>query len=148
MFKEFREFIMRGNVLDMAVGIIVGGAFGAITKSLVADVIMPPIGLLLGKMDFSNLFVVLRSGEQPGPYATVAAAQNAGAVTLNLGLFIMTIVNFLIIAAAVFLLIKSINSLRREKAAQPTDPTTKECPFCKSTIHIAAVRCPNCTSQL
>jgi large conductance mechanosensitive channel len=148
MFKEFKEFAMRGNVVDMAVGIIIGAAFGAIVSSLVADVIMPPIGLLLGKVDFSNLFVVLKSGATPGPYETVAAAKLAGAVTLNYGVFINTIISFLIIAFAVFLIIRSINRMKRKAEAPAAAPATKECPYCFSVIPIKATRCPSCTSPL
>lgn len=122
MLKEFKEFAMRGNVVDMAVGIIIGGAFGTIVKSLVADVIMPPIGILLGGVDFSNLFITLKSGTMPGPFASIADAQAAGAVTLNYGVFINTIISFLIVAFAVFLLIKSLNSLRRKEEAVPVSP--------------------------
>jgi large conductance mechanosensitive channel len=148
MFKEFKEFAMRGNVVDMAVGIIIGAAFGSIVKSLVADVIMPPIGLLLGDVDFSNLFVVLRAGTEPGPYAALADAQAAGAVTINYGLFINTVISFLIVAFAVFLLVRSINRLKRKEEAPPAAPTTKECPRCFSTIPIKATRCGFCTSDL
>lgn len=122
MIKEFKEFAMRGNVVDMAVGIIIGGAFGTIVKSLVSDVIMPPIGLLLGGVDFSNLFVVMKHGTVPGPFASIADAQAAGAVTLNYGLFINTIISFLIVAFAVFLLIKSLNTLKRKEEAAPASP--------------------------
>jgi large conductance mechanosensitive channel len=149
MVKEFKEFAMRGNVVDMAVGIIIGGAFGTIVKSLVSDVIMPPIGLLLGGVDFSNLFIVLKKGaEGTAPYASVAEAGAAGAVTINYGLFFNAIISFLIVAFAVFLLIKGINSLKREEEAPPAEPTTKDCPFCLTTIAIKASRCPNCTSDL
>jgi large conductance mechanosensitive channel len=149
MVKEFKEFAMRGNVVDMAVGIIIGGAFGTIVKSLVSDVIMPPIGLALGGVDFSNLFIVLRKGaEVSGPYAALADAQSAGAVTINYGVFINSVISFLIVAFAVFLLIKGINSMKRKEEAPPAEPTTKECPFCMSTIAIKASRCPNCTSNL
>ncbi|MBN1695604.1 large conductance mechanosensitive channel protein MscL [candidate division WOR-3 bacterium] len=144
MLKEFKEFAMRGNVVDMAVGIIIGGAFGTIVKSLVSDVIMPPIGLLLGKVDFSNLFIVLKG--RGASYATLADAQAAGAVTLNYGAFINTIISFAIVAFAVFLLIKNINRLKKEKPAP--EPTTKECPYCLSTIPLNATRCPFCTSSL
>ena len=147
MFKEFKEFILKGNVMDMAVGIIVGAAFGTIVISLVADVIMPPIGLLLGKVDFSNLFVVLKEGAAAGPYASLAAAKQAGAVTLNLGIFINTIISFLIIAFAIFLVIRQINKLRR-KAEAAAAPATKECPYCFSAVPVKAVRCPFCTSTL
>ena len=125
MLKEFREFAMRGNVVDMAVGIIIGAAFGTIVKSLVSDVIMPPIGLLLGNVDFSNLFIVLKSGSAAGPYATLADANTAGAVTLNYGVFINTIISFLIVAFAIFILIRALNRLKRKEAAPPAEPTTK-----------------------
>jgi large conductance mechanosensitive channel len=148
MLKEFKEFALRGNVVDMAVGIIVGAAFGAVVKSLVDDVLMPPIGLLLGRVDFSNLFVVLREGARPGPYASVAEAKAAGAVTLNLGLFVNAVIAFLIVAFAVFLLVRSVNALRRREAQPPAAPATKECPYCASTIPLRASRCPHCTSQL
>ncbi len=149
MLKEFKEFAMRGNVVDMAVGIIIGAAFGTIVKSLVADVIMPPIGLALGNVDFANLFIVLKHGaEMAAPYASLADAQAAGAVTLNYGAFVNTVISFLIVAVAVFLLIKSINQLKRKKEAPPPEPTTKECPHCFSTIPIKATRCPMCTSEL
>ena len=149
MFKDFKEFAMRGNVVDMAVGIVIGAAFGTIVKSFVDDVLMPPIGLLLGNVDFSNLFMTLKEGSKAaGPYVSLAAAKAAGAVTLNLGIFINTIISFIIIAFAVFLVIKGINRMKREKEAPPAEPTTKECPFCFTTIPIKASRCPNCTSQL
>ena len=148
MFKEFKEFAMRGNVVDMAVGIIIGAAFGAIVKSLVADVIMPPIGLLLGNVDFSNLFVVIKQGDAAGTFATVADAQKAGAVTLNYGLFINTVISFLIVAFAVFMLVKGLNTLKRKEEAPPAEPTTKECPHCFSVIPIKATRCGFCTSDL
>ena len=149
MFKDFKEFAMRGNVVDMAVGIVIGAAFGSIVKSFVDDVLMPPIGLLLGNVDFSNLFITLKEGAKAaGPYASLAAAKAAGAVTLNLGLFINTVISFLIIAFAVFLVIKGLNRIQREKAAPPAEPTTRECPFCRSTIPLKATRCPHCTSEL
>ncbi|MFZ5979513.1 MAG: large conductance mechanosensitive channel protein MscL [Candidatus Zixiibacteriota bacterium] len=149
MLKEFKEFAMRGNVVDMAVGIIVGAAFGTIVKSLVDDVIMPPIGLLLGNVDFSNLFIVLKHGaESAVSYATVADAKAAGSVTLNYGMFINTVISFLIVSFAVFMLVRSINKLKKKEAAPPAAPTTQECPFCFSTISIKATRCPNCTSEL
>ena len=147
MLKEFKEFTMRGNVVDMAVGIIIGAAFGSIIKSLVSDVIMHPIGLLLGKVDFSNLFLLLREGEIAGPYGSLAEAQTAGAVTINYGMFINTVISFVIIAFAVFLLIRGINRLQRE-AASPAEPTSKECPYCMSEIPPKANRCPYCTSQI
>ncbi len=150
MLKDFKAFILRGNVVDMAVGIIIGVAFGAIVSSIVKDVIMPPIGLALGKIDFSNLVIVLKQGTTPGPYATLAAAQAAGAVTLNYGLFINTIINFLIIALVVFFfIVRPIARVQApKKAAAPAAPTTKECPFCYTNISIKATRCPNCTSPL
>jgi len=146
--EEFKKFAMRGNVVDMAVGIIIGGAFGTIVKSLVDDVIMPPIGLLLGGVDFSDLFITLKEGALAGPYATVAAAKEAGAVTLNAGLFINSVISFTIVAFAVFLLIKGMNSLQKKPEEAPADPTEKDCPFCFTAIPIKAIRCPHCTSEL
>jgi large conductance mechanosensitive channel len=134
MLKEFKEFIMRGNVI-----------FSTIVKSLVDDVIMPPIGLLLGNIDFSNLFAVLKAGKVAGPYETLAAAKAAGAVSINYGYFINTVISFLIVAFAVFILIKNVNKLQKEK---PAEVTTKECPYCISAIPLKAQRCPNCTSEL
>ncbi len=149
MLKEFKEFAMRGNVVDMAVGIIIGAAFGTIVNSLVSDIIMPPIGLLLGNIDFSNLFVVLKEGAKaPGPYASLATAKAAGATSINYGFFINTVISFLIVAFAVFLLIRGVNKLRRQEEAPPPVPTTKECPYCFSTIPIKATRCGHCTSEL
>jgi large conductance mechanosensitive channel len=149
MLKEFKEFAMRGNVVDMAVGIIIGAAFGTIVNSLVADVIMPPIGLLLGNIDFSNLFVVIKEGAKaPAPYESLAAAKAAGATSINYGVFINTIITFLIVAFAVFLMIRGMNKLQRQQEAPPPVPTTKECIYCFSTIPIKATRCPNCTSEL
>jgi len=153
MWKEFREFALRGNVVDLAVGIIIGVAFGAIVTSLVSDMIMPPIGLLLGDVDFRNLFVVLREGATVGPYSSLDAAKAAGAVTINYGVFIITIISFIIIAFAVFMIVRSVNRARRQMEAQkeavtPAEPTTKECPYCLSVIPLKASRCPNCTSQL
>jgi large conductance mechanosensitive channel len=148
MLKEFKEFAMRGNVVDMAVGIIIGAAFGTIIAALVSEVLMPPIGLLLGNVDFSNLFIVLKEGKTAGPYATVAAAKAAGAVTLNYGLFINTVVNFLIVAFAIFFLIRGMNALKKKEEAPAAAPATKECPHCLSTIPIKATRCGHCTSEL
>ena len=147
MFKEFKEFAMRGNVVDMAVGIIIGAAFGSIVSSLVADVIMPPIGMLLGKVDFSNLFAVLKEGAAAGPYASLAAAKSAGAVTINYGVFVNAVINFLIVALAVFFLVRGLNRLKRKNEA-PAEVTTRECPQCLSTIPLKARRCSHCTSQL
>jgi large conductance mechanosensitive channel len=147
MLKEFKEFAVRGNVVDMAVGIIIGAAFGTIVNSLVQDVIMPPIGLLLGNIDFSNFFAVLKEGKVAGPYASVAAAKAAEAVTMNYGIFINTVISFLIVAFAVFLLVRAVNRLKRQLEAPPV-PTMKECVYCFSKIPIQAMRCPNCTSEL
>jgi large conductance mechanosensitive channel len=148
MLKEFKEFALRGNVVDMAVGIIIGAAFSAIVKSLVDDVIMPPIGLLLGGVDFANFFALLKTGSPPGPYASLADAQAAGAVTINYGVFINAIISFLIVAFVVFLLIRGINQLKKEEEAEPAEPTTKECPYCLSTVPIKATRCAHCASEL
>lgn len=149
MIKEFKEFALRGNVVDMAVGIIIGGTFGTIVKSLVDDVLMPPIGLLLGGIDFSNFFVVLKEGAKAAaPYASLASAKEAGAVTVNYGLFLNAVISFLIVAFAVFMLVRSINTLRHREEAQPAEPISKECPYCMSMIAIKASRCPYCTSEL
>ena len=148
MLDEFKKFAMRGNVVDMAVGIIIGGAFGTIVKSLVADVIMPPVGLLLGGVDFSDLFITLKEGANAGPYATLAVAQEAGAVTISYGVFINAVISFLIVAFAVFLLIRSINSMQAEEEETAAEPTEKDCPHCLTSIAIKATRCPNCTSEL
>jgi large conductance mechanosensitive channel len=144
MFKEFKEFAMRGNVVDMAVGIIIGGAFGKIVSSLVKDVIMPPIGKLMGNVDFANLFINL--GEQE--FASLAEAQEAGAATINYGVFINTVLDFIIVAFAIFMVIRAMNKLKRKEEAPPAEPTTKECPQCLSSIPIKAVRCAHCTAQL
>jgi large conductance mechanosensitive channel len=141
MLKEFKEFAVRGNVVDLAVGFIVGAAFGKIVTSLVEDVIMPPVGLLLGRVDFSNLFIGLTEPH----YATLAEAKQAGAATINYGMFVNTILNFVIVAFAVFLLVRVINRMRRQQAPAPS---TKNCPYCQSAIPLAATRCPHCTSQL
>lgn len=146
MFKEFKEFAMKGNVIDMAVGIIIGAAFGTIVKSLVDDIIMPPIGLVLGKVDFANLFLVIKEGKVAAPYASLAAAKAAGAVTVNIGVFINTVIGFLIVAFSVFLLVKNVNRFKKEPP--PPDPTTKECPYCLSAIPLKATRCGHCTSEL
>lgn len=149
MLKEFRDFALRGNVVDMAIGIIIGGAFGTIVSSLVDDVLMPPLGLLLGNVDFQDLFIVLRQGSQAaGSYPTVAAAQEAGAVTINYGLFINNIISFLLVAVAVFFLVRTMNRLERKEEEQPAEPTEKDCPYCYQAIAIEATRCPYCTSQL
>jgi large conductance mechanosensitive channel len=148
MLKDFKEFAMRGNVVDMAVGIIIGAAFGTIVKSLVADVIMPPIGLLLGDVDFAALFIVLKQGSVAGPYESLEAAKEAGAVTMNYGVFFMNIISFIIVAFSVFLLVRYMNKLKKEEEAPPAEPTTKDCPFCLSVIPIKAVRCGHCTSEL
>ena len=148
MFKEFKEFAMRGNVIDMAVGIIIGVAFGAIIQSLVKDIIMPPIGILLGNVDFTNLFLIVKQGATPGPYASLAQAQAAGAVSINYGVFVNTLINFIIISFCIFLIIRTINRLKKQEPAPVAAPTTKECTYCFSTIPIKALRCPNCTSEL
>ncbi len=143
MLKEFREFAMRGNVMDLAVGVIIGGAFGKIVGSLVEDVLMPVLGLLMGRIDFSNLFVALG----PGTFATVADAKAAGVATLNYGLFVNHVIEFVIVAFAVFLIVKQMNRLRAPAPA-PEPPPSKACPYCTSAIAVAATRCPQCTSQL
>lgn len=148
MLKEFKEFAIRGNVVDMAVGIIIGGAFGTIVSSLVKDVLMPPIGMMLGGVDFSNFFVVLKDGAAVGPYGSLTDAQAAGAVTINYGVWFNSIISFLIVAFAVFLLIKGINTMKRKAEAAPAAATTKECKFCCSAIPIKATKCPQCTSML
>lgn len=145
MGKEFKEFIMRGNVVDMAVGIIIGAAFVTIVKSLVDDVIMPPIGLLLGNIDFANLFAVLKDGKVPGPYETLALAKAAGAVTINYGVFINTVISFLVVAFCVFILIKNVNRLREPL---PAEPDTRECPYCLSAIPVKATKCAHCTAEI
>jgi large conductance mechanosensitive channel len=145
MFKEFKEFAMKGNVMDLAVGVIIGAAFGKIVSSLINDVIMPVIGLLLGKVDFSSLFVSLSGGAYP----TLIEAKKAGAPTLNYGLFVNALIDFLIIALVIFMMVKWVNKLRRPApVAAAAAPTTKECPFCFTMIPVKAVRCPACTSQL
>jgi large conductance mechanosensitive channel len=157
MLKDFKAFIMRGSVVDMAVGIIIGAAFSPIIASLVKDVIMPPIGLALGRVDFANLYVILRQGKTPGPYDSLSTAQTAGAVTINYGNFINTIITFVIIAAVVFFLVvrpiaqMSARQKAKEAAVAPVPaptPATKECPFCSTQIPVKATRCPNCTSEL
>ena len=144
MFKEFKEFAMRGNVIDLAIGVIIGAAFGKIVSSLVDDVIMPPIGLLLRGIDFSNLYIALR-GEH---YPTLADAKHAGTVTLNYGLFLNTVINFLIVAFCVFLLVQQVNRWTRKPQPAAAEPTTKECPQCTMTIPIRAKKCPHCTAQI
>jgi large conductance mechanosensitive channel len=144
MLKEFKEFAMRGNVVDMAIGIIIGAAFGKIITSIVNDIIMPPIGVLLGNVDFSNLYINM-SGVS---YPNLAAAKAAGAATINYGMFINTVIDFIIVAFVIFMLIRQMNKLKRQPAPVAADPTTKECPFCISTIPIKANRCPNCTSEI
>ncbi len=154
MLKDFRAFITRGNAIDMSVGVIIGAAFGPIINSLVKDIIMPPIGLLLGKIDFANLLVALKQGDPPGPYSSLTAAQTAGAVSINYGTFVNTIINFIIVAAAVFFFVvrpiarMDARAKARQPAPAPAAPTTKECPFCSTGIPIKATRCPNCTSEI
>lgn len=141
MWKEFKAFIARGNVFDLAVGIIIGAAFGKVVSSLVSDIIMPPIGILLGKVDFSNLYINLSGTE----YASLAAAKEAGAATINYGAFISTVIDFLIVSFVIFLLVKQVNRLM---AKPPAPPSTRECPFCMTVVPLAATRCPACTSEL
>ena len=148
MLKEFREFALQGNVVDMAIGIIIGAAFGAIVNSLVNDVIMPPIGLLLGGVDFANLYILLQDGTPAGPYASLTEAQDAGAVTMNYGLFFNAVITFLIIAFVVFLIVRAINRMRREEEKPAAEPATQDCPYCLSDIPLNAVRCAFCTSDL
>ncbi|HMB52043.1 MAG TPA: large-conductance mechanosensitive channel protein MscL [Thermoanaerobaculia bacterium] len=150
MLKEFKEFAVRGNLVDMAIGIILGGAFGTIAKSLVDDVIMPPIGLMLGGVDFVDLFLLIQPGDPVGPYASLAAAQEAGAVTINYGQFFNNVVSFLIVAVATFFLVKGMNRLRRgdDDPKKKAEPVAKECPYCTSSIPVKAIRCPMCTSEL
>ena len=146
MFKEFKTFVMRGNVVDLAVGIIIGGAFGVIVKSLVDDLIMPPVGLLLGDVDFTNMFALLKPGPKaPAPYATLADAKAAGAVTINYGVFLTNVLTFFIVAFAVYLLVRAINRLR---GPEQVPVSTKDCPYCRMAVPIAATRCPHCTSEL
>ena len=142
MMKEFKEFAMKGNVLDMAIGVIIGAAFGKIVTSLVSDVLMPPIGLLMGQVDFSSLFLNLSSTPQP----SLAAAKAAGTPTINYGVFLQTVLDFIIIAFVIFMMVKQINRLK--KPAAPAAPTTKDCPLCLSTIPIKATRCAHCTSSV
>jgi large conductance mechanosensitive channel len=152
LLKDFKAFIMRGNVVDLAIGVVIGAAFGAIVTSLVKDIIMPPIGLLLSGVDFSSLMVVLKEGTTPGPYVDPAAATAAGAVTMNYGVFILTLISFIIIAAVVFFfVVRPVARMRAPKevpAAAPAAPTTKDCPYCYSSVSIKATRCPHCTSEL
>jgi len=142
MLKEFKEFAMRGNVLDMAVGIIIGAAFGKIVTSFVGDILMPPLGLILGKVDFSNLFINLSTKQ----YTTLSEAKAAGVATINYGVFINTVIDFIIVAFAIFLLVKQVNRFQRKKETPP--PATKECPYCISAVPLKARRCPHCTSEL
>ena len=144
MFKEFREFIRKGSVLDLAVGIIIGAAFTSIVNSLVKDIIMPPVGLILGKVDFSSLYINLNRTT----YDSLAAAKAAGAATINYGLFVNALINFLIVAFVVFLVVKSFNRMKRTEVPEPAEPSTKQCAYCMSEIAIQASRCPHCTSQL
>jgi large conductance mechanosensitive channel len=149
MLKEFKAFAMKGNVLDMAVGIIIGAAFGTIVSSLVNDIIMPPIGILLGNIDFKNLFLVIKEGAAlAGPYLSIDDAQKAGAVTINYGRFINTIITFLIVSFSIFMMIKTLNAAKKKQIEAPAAPTTKLCSYCATSIPINAVKCPNCTSDL
>ena len=145
MWKEFKEFALRGNVLDMAVGIIIGAAFATVAKSLVDDVIMPPIGLALGDVQFQDMFLTLQAGDSPGPFPTLAAAREAGAVVIGYGAFVNNMVTFFLVAFAVFMIVKMFNRLRRGEEAKPT---TRECPLCLSVIPLKASRCAHCTSEV
>ena len=144
MLKEFREFALRGNAVDLAIGVIIGAAFGGIVTSLVNDILMPPIGKALGGVDFSNFFLVLGAGQFP----SLKAAKDAGAATINYGVFLNTVINFIIIAIALFAVVKGVNRLKREEPAPAAAPTTKDCPFCATAIPLRATRCPHCTSGL
>ena len=148
MFKEFTDFLKRGNLVDMAIGIAVGTAFATIAKSLVTDIIMPPIGLLLGNVEFDNLFVLLRHGDPVGPYLTLEAAQEAGAVTIAYGIFINNVLAFVVIAATFFMILRFLNRMRQAEPGTPAEPETKTCPFCINTVPLRATRCPLCTSTL
>lgn len=148
MFKEFSDFLKRGSLVDMAIGIAVGTAFATIAKSLVDDIVMPPVGLILGNVEFDNLFVLLRHGDPIGPYSTLEAAREAGAVAIAYGNFINNVLAFLVIAAVFFMILRSLNRLRREEQGTPAEPDTKTCPFCIHTIPLKASRCPQCTSSL
>ncbi len=148
MLQEFKTFAMRGNVVDMAVGIILGGAFGTIVKSLVDDVLMPPLGLMIGGVDFGNFFIVLKEGTVHGPYASLSSAKAAGAVTVNYGMFLNSLISFVIVAFAVFMLIRAINAMHLRAAEAPAPANAKDCPFCATSIPVKASRCPHCTSQL
>jgi large conductance mechanosensitive channel len=146
MFKEFREFAIRGSVVDLAVGLIIGASFGTIVKSMVDDLLMPPLGLVTGGMDFADQFALLRAGNPPGPYLSLEQAKAAGAVTVNWGVFLNNVVSFVLVAFAVFLIVRAVNRLHRKEPAPP--PSSKKCPFCATDIPVAAVRCPHCTSEL
>jgi large conductance mechanosensitive channel len=151
MIKEFREFAVRGNVIDMAVGIIIGAGIATVARSIVDDLIMPPLGLVLGNVDFADLFIVLREGAAPPPYPTLAAAREAGAVTVNYGAFVNAVLSFVIVAFAAFILVRSINRLRRREKdpdSPPVDPANRTCPYCVLEIPAAATRCAHCTSDL
>ncbi|PEN13048.1 large conductance mechanosensitive channel protein MscL [Longibacter salinarum] len=149
MLQEYKKFALRGNVVDMAVGIIIGAAFNGVVQSLVKDVITPPLGLLVGNVDFSNIFVVLKDGTTPGPYPTLEAANAAGAVTVNGGVFLNSAISFLIVSFAVFVLVRSVNKMMEpDEAPEPAAPTVKKCPFCVQDIPVQATRCPHCTSDI
>lgn len=149
MIKEFKEFAVKGNVIDMAVGIIIGAAFTSVVQSLVKDLLMPPLGMLTGGIDFSNAYILLREGGVPGPYDSLLTAQEAGAVVITYGNFFDALISFLLVAFAVFVLVKNVNKLKRPpEQSAPEVPKVKKCPFCKSEINIEATRCPNCTSKL
>ncbi len=149
MWKEFKTFAVKGNVIDMAVGIIIGAAFTSVVQSLVKDILMPPLGVLTGGIDFSNAFILLSEGSTPGPYDTLQAAQDAGAVVLRYGSFINSVISFTLVALAVFLAVRYVNKLKNPKQTpEPVSPTIKKCTYCYSDIQVEATRCPHCTSQL
>jgi large conductance mechanosensitive channel len=148
VWKEFKDFALRGNAIDMAVGIIIGAAFSTIVNSLVNDILMPPFGWLLGGVNFENYYLTIKTGTPPGPYPSLADAQAAGAVTINYGTFVNSLISFLIVALAMFLLIRTINRLQRRREETAAPPNTKDCPFCFTSIPVQATRCPHCTSQL
>ena len=151
MLNEFKKFALRGNLADIAVGIMIGAALATVVNSLVNDILMPPVGLLLGNVDFSNLFIILKEGAAPGPYASLAEAKTAGAVSLNIGVFLNVVISFVIIALAAFLFVRTVNHLRDrmdKDKPKPAEPSTRNCPYCFTAIPVKATRCPNCTSEL
>lgn len=148
MLKDFKEFAMRGNVVDMAIGIIIGASFGGIVKSIVDDMIMPPIGFILGNVDFSNLYLVIKEGATAGPYSSLSEAKKAGAISINYGLFINSVISFLIVAMVAFLIVRALNKLKKNEPAPAAPANTRECPLCTSVVSIRARRCPHCTADI